>query len=222
MMYVASLLLGVTSNAAQAVAPPVVVVDPGHGGKDDGASGHGLSEKDLVLTVAKLLSAQLQRQGMTVVLTRSNGDNLVEAAFHGNRQRENLKRRVALAEREKATLYVSIHANDYAGGAAARGAQVFVDKEASVASVRLATLIMDQLRQGTATKRQVNSGRKLYLMEHLKMPCVLVELGFLSNPREAALLGSLAYQKQLARLISNGIAAFIKEPRAQPAPPLAG
>ncbi|MFS8608369.1 MAG: N-acetylmuramoyl-L-alanine amidase, partial [Gammaproteobacteria bacterium] len=104
-------------------APPsgrdlVVVIDPGHGGEDPGASGkRGVREKDVVLAIAKRLAAELERQpGIRPVLTR-DGDYFVSL----NDRRE-------IAHRERADLFVSIHADSYRDPSA-RGATVYVLSE---------------------------------------------------------------------------------------------
>jgi N-acetylmuramoyl-L-alanine amidase len=104
----------------------VVVLDPGHGGEKDGAvTVEGRLEKDLVLQIARLLRKRLERQGARVILTRS-GDESVELA-----------RRAAIANAEKADLFVSIHLNSAPGtsGTRARGVETyFLSADATDAS----------------------------------------------------------------------------------------
>jgi N-acetylmuramoyl-L-alanine amidase len=113
---------------AKVAAQPtfVAVIDPGHGGEKEGAiSVDGKREKDLTLQIARLLKKRLEKQGARVVLTRG-GDDSVELA-----------RRAAIANVEKADLFVSIHLNSAPGGAGskARGVETyFLSADASDAS----------------------------------------------------------------------------------------
>jgi N-acetylmuramoyl-L-alanine amidase len=115
--------------AASPARPPpafVVVLDPGHGGEKDGAvSVDGKREKDIALAIARALRKKLEKQGARVVLTRG-GDESVELA-----------RRAAIANAEKADLFVSIHLNSAPGGAGskARGVETyFLSADATDAS----------------------------------------------------------------------------------------
>jgi N-acetylmuramoyl-L-alanine amidase len=108
-----------TAPSAPARPPPafVVVLDPGHGGEKDGAiSVDGKREKDIALAIARALKRKLEKQGARVVLTRG-GDDAVELA-----------RRAAIANAEKADLFVSIHLNSAPGGpgSKARGVETYV------------------------------------------------------------------------------------------------
>ena len=123
-----ALLLAANPVPSKAPAQPtfVAVIDPGHGGEKDGAvSVDGKREKDLTLQIARLLKKRLEKQGARVVLTRG-GDDSVELA-----------RRAAIANAEKADLFVSIHLNSAPGGAGskARGVETyFLSADASDAS----------------------------------------------------------------------------------------
>ena len=123
-----ALLLAANPVPSKAPAQPtfVAVIDPGHGGEKDGAvSVDGKREKDLTLQIARLLKKRLEKQGARVVLTRG-GDDSVELA-----------RRAAIANAEKADLFVSIHPNSAPGGAGskARGVETyFLSADASDAS----------------------------------------------------------------------------------------
>jgi len=129
LLALASALL-LAAKPVPARAPPqptfVAVIDPGHGGEKDGAvSVDGKREKDLTLQIARLLKNRLEKQGARVVLSRS-GDDSVELA-----------RRAAIANAEKADLFVSIHLNSAPGGAGskARGVETyFLSADASDAS----------------------------------------------------------------------------------------
>lgn len=113
----------------QDASRPLVVIDPGHGGKDPGAGQNGLREKDLVLRLALALQAELLREGgVRVALTREDDRYLL------------LPVRPAIARDLKADLFISIHADSTETGTGARGATVYVlsDKGSNEAAERMA------------------------------------------------------------------------------------
>lgn len=197
----------------------IVVVDPGHGGKDGGASGNGVGEAGLVLELSQKLAAQLRAQGARVVMTRTTWHNLLDAERGlKNRQRANLAARVALAEKHKADVYVSVHANKAPGYPSATGGQVFLGRRPSEASRTLASCVDKYLSAATQSRRPIDSRVELYLMEHLRMPSVLVEVGFLSNSAETRRMLDEAYQEKVAKSIADGILCYVQEtglPRPQ-------
>jgi N-acetylmuramoyl-L-alanine amidase len=185
-----------------------VVIDPGHGGKDPGAVGllrgrRGpvpCHEKAINLAVAKRIAAELRACGANVVMTRDD-DTFVS-----------LSERARIANRCRAALFVSIHAN-WAANRSAVGYEVYVSRGASGRSREAAMGICRQLaalgvpRHGTPRVRNANF-RVLVLTS---CPAVLVELGFLSNSAEAAELADAAYQGRLAGHIAQAIARFLEQ-----------
>jgi N-acetylmuramoyl-L-alanine amidase len=122
-------LLAALLSAGLAAAPPLLaVVDPGHGGEQEGASGAGgLREKQLTLQIARKVARRLSRQGAQVLLTRASDEAVP------------LARRAALANARGADLFLSIHLNSMPGGASARTQGVetyFLSADASDASAQ--------------------------------------------------------------------------------------
>jgi N-acetylmuramoyl-L-alanine amidase len=111
-----------------AVAQKVVVIDPGHGGIDPGATGpNNTLEKDINLEIARRLAQYLSQAGAVVILTRETDSDLADEGFQGSlleRKRQDLARRLAKAQTNRADLYVSIHCNADVSPRWA-GAQVF-------------------------------------------------------------------------------------------------
>ncbi len=192
---------------ARAAQPPVptglggriVVIDPGHGGKDPGAiSVHGDKEKAIVLEVAQIVTDELLRRGADARLTRTD-DRFVE-----------LEDRSAMANRLRADLFVSIHA-DAARNRAARGFTVYVSRQPGRASQAAADAIARRLQATGAASR----GRKeanYRVLVTTTCPAVLVELGYLSHFGEAARLAMPAYRRQLAQAVADGIADYLLSP----------
>lgn len=174
-----------------------VVIDPGHGGRDPGAIGvRGTYEKDVNLAVALMVAAELQRRGVTVTMTRQD-DRYVE--------NEN---RADLANRLRADLFVSIHA-DSAPNASAQGFTLYIAPTASSDTVRAARSISNSMATTGAQNRGVNRANYLVLVQ-TRGPAILIELGYLSNAQEEAMLRSSAYQNRLATAIAAGIADYLR------------
>ena len=172
----------------------VVVIDPGHGGKDPGAVSYlGNYEKDITLAIARKLAAILQRRGVQVVMTRQ-GDTFVE-----------LNDRADIANNAGADLFVSIH-GDSMEDRTHRGFTVYIARSASEASRRLGRSIENALsRTGIPSKGLRTADYRVLVRTNC--PAVLVECGYLSNPQEAALLMDGAYQDRIAAAIADGILA---------------
>ena len=191
---------------AYVLASKVVVVDPGHGGSDPGASRGIYVEKDITLAISRQLAQQLGQAGAMVVLLRNEDCDLVSDGFSGSlaaRKREDLKCRVEKANEIKADLYISVHVNADPSPRWS-GAQVFY-KAGEKTSKLTAVCIQEELtRQLGNTKRKAATGN-YYILENTQMPAVIVEVGFISNPREASELVDPNYQARLARAVLSGI-----------------
>ena len=190
-----------------------VVIDPGHGGHSAGAVGRsGLREKDVNLDVALRAYRRLQALGASVRLTRMD-DNPVRPWRRGNRaehQRE-LLARCELANALEADLFVSVHANARESNPLQyRGTETYYRKadSARFAGVMQQELVRAiQLPDG-GVKRHPKSIVVLYRTE---MPAVLVEIAYLSNPADEALLATSALRDRAAIGIVNGIKRYAAE-----------
>ncbi|MDA8345534.1 MAG: N-acetylmuramoyl-L-alanine amidase [Thermaerobacter sp.] len=207
-----ALLMSAPQTQRKPLAGHVIVVDPGHGGRDSGARAGGLFESDIVLAIGKVVAAALREEGAKVVMTREDQNNLKATAHGGNLQRQNLAARVALADRVKADLFLSVHTNKYPEYPAAHGAQVFLGESPTPDQQRLAESLMRELGPLTNSQRMIDGRRPLYLMRHLKVTAVLIEFGFISNDRERQLLTQPSYQRQLAQAVARGVVAYYKIP----------
>jgi len=190
-----------------AVANRLIVIDAGHGGEDPGAVRPGcLPEKDITLAIAKKLEKYLSEAGAIVINLRQDDKDLAGEDFQGSlseRKRKDLTERIAIANNQHADLFISIHVN---ADPSPRwyGAQTFY-KMNDEASKQLAESIQRELKQNLKnTKREAKAG-SYYLIDRTKMPTVLVEVGFISNPQEAALLQNDEYQSRVAYAIYQGI-----------------
>jgi len=191
-----------------------ICIDPGHGGADPGAIGPtGLKEKDVALAVAKQV-AELLKPICTVVMTRTSDIRL------GNTQRADLQARVAIAEKEKADRFLSIHCNSFSDRNV-RGIETFAYGPGGNGE-KLARAIQAELIRTTGLiDRKVKfSGSSIYVLKYTSMSAVLTEIGFISNPTEEKLLRDPAFQAKVARAIAQGVANHIgkKLPEPKPAP----
>lgn len=186
----------------------LIYIDPGHGGPDGGAVGiDGLFEKEIVLNVSKKLSDFLSKAGYRVLLTR-NGDYDLAPDSSRNRKRDDIHKRVRLISSSDAILYVSVHANKF-GSPNVYGAQVFY-KENDPVSQALSEEIQDAIRSVLQnTKRLAKPIAGKYLVDNCTKTGCIVEIGFLSNPKDAAFLQSDIYQEKMAFAIYLGICSFL-------------
>lgn len=176
----------------------LIVIDAGHGGRDPGAVGTLVQEKTVVLNSALLLQKTLESRGFKVYMTRSTDEYI------------NLYDRASMANGLNATLFVSIHANSHTG-TSANGVEVLYANPSMDSDKGLATAIQNELvKHLKATNRGVVQRTNLVVLRETKMPAVLVELGFISNPAEQLKLMDENYLKLAAEAMANGIEAFLK------------
>lgn len=191
----------------------VIAIDAGHGGPDGGAvSRSGLIEKDINLSVALYLRDYLQQAGAIVVMTREGDYDLAGEGTKGysKRKTEDLKQRVRSIEEKGADLFVSIHMNSIPSNRWS-GAQTFY-YPGSEQNKALAERVQSELRATLEnTDRVAKTANTIYLLKVLKMPSVLVEVGFLSHPQESLLLGEDLYQRKVATSIYRGILRYSSE-----------
>jgi len=199
-----------TVQPLSSLAGVTIVVDPGHGGKDVGAIGAaGTYEKNNTLPTALDLADLLRSAGANVVLTRST-DTLPTGVNYT--ELSDLQARVAMATKNKADIFVSIH-NDSFSNPAAYGITTYysTDSPQSAKSYSLALAVQKETLSALAPYKLGSSENRgvqdapFYVIKHTPMPAVLVELGFISNPVEEKHLGSPEFQKQAALGIYQGI-----------------
>ena len=160
-------------------------------------------EKDLNLQIAKKVGELLESADIKVVMTREN-DKVPDA------KKEDLNQRIELINRTKPTLALCIHQNSYPD-ASIRGAQVFYHTVTAEAE-DIAAVIQEQLRTvDPENTRQIKENNTYYMLKNTKVPTVIVECGFLTNPEEAEKLTQEEYQQQIAQAICEGIVKWLNE-----------
>jgi N-acetylmuramoyl-L-alanine amidase len=180
-----------TSTAASGSAT-TVVIDAGHGGFDRGGiAGQRVSEKTMNLDVAQRLKAILQSSGYRVVMTRDS-DVFVP-----------LGTRVAIANSYRNAIFVCVHFNS----ATRRGANGIETYFYSSQSLGLASAIHYNVNAVAPTLNRGVRRRGYFVLRRTKIPAVLVECGFLTNPSEAQYAQSSTYRQKLAQAIAAGISS---------------
>ena len=206
-----------------------IMLDPGHGGRDQGTSGRQYAERNLCLRIAKKLADNLRQAGYEVYLTRTTNNTTLE-----------LEQRVAYTAKNRCDLFVSLHMNS-AGNRQVNGVETFLVAPNGTAStydsriwhgakrgtqfdranVRLAyDLHRNLLAAAGAEDRGIKHANFLVLRD-APCPAVLVEVGFLSNGGEEIRLGSPGYEDKAALGLAKGVMDYAKNvapyPNATPA-----
>lgn len=192
------------------------VIDAGHGGFDPGACGCGLRECDLTFAITSVIQHELMSRGHMVVLTRTDKK---QAPKNSVTKTAELSARVSIANASGADYFVSIHIN--AGGGT--GAESIVNKLGGKA-YPLARKVVENLAplmgvHGVPVKDLAQLGRNLAVVSKTKMPALLVEVGFIDNPKDATKMK--ANIERIGKAIATGLLLesydIIPKPVAQPA-----
>ncbi len=232
----------------QAPVSGLIIIDPGHGGKERGAVGPtGIKEKDICLAIAKKLEKLIKKSGLRAILTRSRDYDI------------SLEERTAVANKHQADLFISIHVNA-SPRPSTRGIETFFlsleasDDEARMVaafenkafgfegkgvkelgdlefilwdmaqteyleeSSRLAELIQVYLVQFLNSKDRGVKQAPFYVLMGVAMPAVLVEVGFVSNSLEGERLSSDYIQEKIARALFKSILSFQRLLKAKRGP----
>lgn len=191
----------------------VVVIDPGHGGRDPGASGDtGINEEEVNLQIALKLRRLIEQGGGTAIMIREDDSGLYTEGGNGRetRKSEDLKNRHALINSCGADILISIHLNSFPEKQY-YGAQTFYLRN-DEKSRKLAEGIQNELIKvlNRGNDRKSKSTDSVYILKNNNMPGALIECGFLSNPEEERLLGNEHYQEKVAWSIFVGIVKYME------------
>ncbi|MDI1248166.1 MAG: N-acetylmuramoyl-L-alanine amidase [Lacunisphaera sp.] len=196
-----------------------IVIDPGHGGSDPGTGSRQLQEKTFTLDVARRLQQDLVQRGYRVMLTRTSDVRLART------QVTDLRRRIELANRADADLFISIHFNSLPGNPTVSGIETYALTPAGQSSTAMsprdrtvypgnrqdhwnAVLSAAIHRKLLAELGAVDRGLKrarFAVLRPSECPAVLIEAGFLSNPAEARKISTPSYRQVIAEAIGEGI-----------------
>ncbi len=182
----------------------LIVIDPGHGGRDSGAvSVNKRLEKDFNLVVSKKFNEKLKSLGYNTIMTRDT-DVFID-----------LYERPRIANENYADIFISIHANAH-GSSSIAGAQMlycpaFDSQVKEGDQYPFAEVMMNEFLKGTgAEDKRIVQRPKLVVLRESKMPAVLVEAGFLSNDREEKLLFTESYQDKIVDSMVKGVERYFE------------
>ncbi len=187
-----------------------VIIDPGHGGVDGGATScSGRLESVYNLEIAKRLNDLLCLLGHDTRMLRTEDISIyTKGETIAQKKVSDLKERVRIVNETENALLLSIHQNNFTDRRY-RGAQVFYgSSEGSQELAKtLQTAFVSTLNPGSNRKCKKSDG--VYLMDHIQCTGVLIECGFLSNAEEEAKLRDPSYQQQLCCVIAATVSQYI-------------
>ena len=201
------LSLQVISAQTLPLQDTIIMVDPGHGGRDSGTYYGKIYEKNINLEISKVLEEELTKNGAIVYMTRTRDIDL-SSIYDSAKKRGDLYRRLLKIKETKSDLYISIHINWYQNPSM-KGAEVLYNS-INENNEKLAKSIMKEFKTDLGSTRTVKT-TDLYMYRNTTTPGVLVECGYLSNSTERTLLQQEDYQKKLAKSITNGIINYLKK-----------
>ncbi|WP_084413159.1 N-acetylmuramoyl-L-alanine amidase [Desulfovirgula thermocuniculi] len=189
-------------DARELLRGKIIVVDPGHGGPDPGAMANGLKEKDLTLKIGQRLAGLLAAQGAKALMTRTNDSDV------------DLYARTDMANRAGADLFVSVHINanpspDVQGTATYIPRREEAEARRYEESRRLAECIQSYLVRNLSLEDDGVREASFVVVRTASMPAVLVEVAYITNPREAGLLKQDAFLARAAEAIYQGIVDYL-------------
>ncbi|HEV7403732.1 MAG TPA: N-acetylmuramoyl-L-alanine amidase [Chthoniobacteraceae bacterium] len=225
----------ITPDDPDAVSPPaplkrnefpLVILDPGHGGRDEGTKWRGLAERELTLDLALRVERLLKIAGFRTMLTRHD-DTYVS-----------LEERTRLANNQSGALFVSLHFNSDPTGTSSGIETYYAQEKVPIgndwswvgifnksdplppdSSETLAGAIQTALVSRTEAKNRGIHSKNFYVVHHTRCPSVLIESGFISNAFESQLLSTETYRDLLAQGIVEGLLRYQQTIPAETRPP---
>ena len=195
--------------AVNIIKENTVIIDPGHGGIDGGASSStGILEKDLNLSFSLELYEMLKQSGYNAIMTRETDISLHESKYDTSsvreRKRSDLRTRHGIFNSNKNALVISIHMNKFPQSSV-RGTQVFYSpthQDSKIIAEKIQNTIKDRL-QPDNKKVITTIPDSVFIFKDVSNPAVLIECGFLSNEGDLKSLSDTAYQKSFAEAVKS-------------------
>ncbi len=195
---------------------PLVILDAGHGGYDPGAVGRDeddniiLKEKEVCLDIAKRVQKLLEASGVSVVMTRDKDIAL------GDTEAEDLTKRAEIANNTDASLFISIHNNAFTSsepnGTCILYAGLATNTDYGITGKELARNIQDYMLAYTGLyDRGIIERPGIAVLRKTKMPAVLIECAFISNPDDQKVLASNDGREKMTKAIYDGIIKSLKK-----------
>ena len=189
----------------QTLEGKIIVIDAGHGGIDPGANRPGILEKDINLAIALQVKDILKESLCKVILTRDTDVDLSSLCDNEKvrgRYHRDLNARLEIIQESDADLFISIHAN-VSSRPQRRGIECYYATQSDSGKI-LALSIQQHLSKLAPISHKAEPAN-FFVLKRNKVPAVLIEVGFITNPEERVLLQSPEYQKKIADAIVKGI-----------------
>lgn len=179
----------------------IITLDPGHGGSDPGAIGaSGLKEKQITLEISMRVKELLEKEGAKVFMTRTT-DKDVYAPNASDRAE--LQARVNVAEKNNSDLFISLHINSSVNKSVGGFSSYYYPKTDH--DLKIAQAIQNKFAKNFGVDNLGVRQANFYVVKRCSMPATLLEMCFISNPKEEKLMKSKWFQKKTARLIVEGV-----------------
>ena len=212
----ATAAVSVVRTSAEKDSSPVrtLVIDPGHGGEDGGATApDSTKEADIDLAIAEDIDALCLLFGVPSVMTRDGDESLADRFpddTAGGRKARDLRGRLRVAEEADAALLLSVHANKFPDSSV-HGIHVFYSPngEESRAAAGLAQELINETLQPENRKESKKANSSIYLLNRAKMPAILAECGFISNADELEALKTPEYRASVACVLFAAAAEYL-------------
>lgn len=208
--YLSNLATSVVAEMIPVEREVTVVIDPGHGGIDGGATScSGVLESNINLEISSRLNDLLRLLGYHTVMVRTTDRSIhIQGQTIAAKKVSDLRQRVKLVNEQENALLISIHQNTFPDSRYS-GAQVFFGPKGEGATLaeNLQNALVKSVNPGSNRKAKKAEG--IYLMQHIDCTGILVECGFISNPEEESKLRQKIYQQQLCCVIGASVANFL-------------
>jgi len=203
------LLIGLSQCSARQEEMPVidevrktyiVVLDPGHGGRDVGAAGiNGLPEKEFTLSLAQKVRDLFGKEEQIQVYMTRDDDTFISTqdGFRPN-----------YANNLKADLFVSIHGNSFSSASVSGTESYYHD----LSSRQFAAIVHKHVARATGLRDRGLRRKDLFVLRDTHMPAVLLEIGYLTNPHDERLLGDENFQEKVAEAVVRGVKEYLRIP----------
>lgn len=177
----------------------VIVIDPGHGGKDKGAYYNNTYESDLNLLISFNLKKQIEKRGALAYMTRYDDYDLSNPKSF-RRKKSDFDNRIKIINYIKPDCVISIHMNA-SSNKNYSGFQIFYSKDDKLAL---------SINKFVNPRRKVKKINNIYFMDNINYPIALIEYGFISNINDLEKINSYKYQFDINNKIINGITKYLK------------
>ena len=193
------IILNINVKSSLYLSGKYIIIDPGHGSKDNGTSYNDILEKDLNLSISKTLEQELIKKGASVSLLREDDYDL-SSPNSKRRKRSDFNNRIDFINKSNADIYLSIHIN-YLDNNKYSGSQVFYYGDNNKELANTIQMYLNKIN----TPRSIKVMPRVYMYNKLNIKGVLIECGFISNNKDRNNLIKSDYQQLLAKTITEAL-----------------